>query len=105
MGNTLAQLVTPTVLMSPGIKNIGDIDATNVQWNISLEGGTWINAVTTGTETTLAAGGEVDISSNILFGLGATTVTVTATIPESTDTRVQNGFIFLIFAKVNMGGD
>ena len=87
------------------IRNIGDIDATNVQWDISLAGGTWINAVTTGTEATLAAGGEVDISSKFLLGWGATTVTVTATIPESTDTRVQKGFIYLIFVKVNPGGD
>jgi len=86
------------------IKNIGELDATNVQWNISLEGGTFINKLTTGTETTLAAGEEVDISSNFLFGWGSTRVTVTATIPESTDIRSQNGFIYLIYAKVNIGG-
>ncbi|KYK23217.1 hypothetical protein AYK21_02995 [Thermoplasmatales archaeon SG8-52-2] len=86
------------------IKNIGDLDATNVQWNISLDGGTWINKVTSGTEATLASGEEIDIISNTLFGWGATEVTVTATIAESTFTRSQNGFIYLIYAKVNMGG-
>lgn len=85
------------------IKNIGTEDATNVQWTISLDGGTWINKVTTGTETTIPAGGEVDISSKLLLGWGDTKVTVTATIPEMTDSRTHTGFVYLIYVKVNPG--
>jgi hypothetical protein len=86
------------------IKNIGDIDASNVQWTIRLLSGAWFNAVTTGTEATLSAGAEVEISSKFILGLGPTTVTVIAEIPESTDERVQTGKIILFYIKVNPGG-
>ena len=86
------------------ISNTGSMDATDVEWSITLEGGAFIGKETTGTET-ITAGGEVTVSSKLIIGLGATTVTVTAEVPDGiSDTRTQSGFVFLFFIKVNPGG-
>jgi len=86
------------------IKNIGDLDATDVNWKIKLDGGAFIGKETTGTED-IPASEQITIYSNFIFGLGATTVTVTAESAEGvTDTREQTGFVFLFFIKVNPGG-
>ena len=45
-------------------------------------------------------GEEKVISSNIILGFGPTKVTVKANIPESSDTRSQDGRIFLFFVYI-----
>jgi len=89
--------------VSVPIKNIGATAATGVQWSINLEGGAFIGKETTGTDD-IPAGGEINATSGLIIGFGATTVTVTAEIPEMSDTKEQDGFVFLIFTKVNLGG-
>jgi hypothetical protein len=65
--------------VSAVIENTGNADATNVQWSIELEGGIIIlGKKTTGTIPTLAAGESVTIKSSFIFGIGKTTVVVTA---------------------------
>ncbi len=85
------------------IQNLGEIDATNVSWRICLDGGAFIGKETSGIET-IPVGEEVSVNSNLIFGLGPTTATVTAEIPESSDMREQTGFVFLFFIKVNPCG-
>ncbi len=86
------------------IKNIGDVDSTQVNWSISLDGGAWIGKETTGTISSgIVAGGEVNISSNFILGWGKTRITVIAEIPESSDTISRGGKIFLFYIKVNLG--
>ncbi len=90
--------------VSAPISNTGSMDATEVNWSIKLDGGAFIGKETTGTDD-IPAGGEITVTSKLILGLGSTTVTVTAESAEGvSDTREQNGFVFLFFIKVNPGG-
>ncbi len=91
--------------VSAKIKNIGDVDAIDVNWSIRLDGGAFIGKETQDTITNLAIDSEETITSKLILGLGATTVTATVESAEGvSDTREQGGFIFLFFIKVNPGG-
>jgi len=86
------------------IQNKGEINATNINWSINLNGGAFIGKKTEGTVLNIPMGGSKNITSNLIIGFGSTTVTVTAKIPEGSDTRKQTGFVFLFFIRVNPGG-
>jgi|GEM_PF-2342177 len=86
------------------VKNVGATTATNVDYTISLDGGTWINLESTGTIPSIPAGEGKEIKSKLLIGFGEFYVTVTATVPEMSDTRTQHGKMLFIYAKVNPGG-
>jgi hypothetical protein len=79
------------------IKNTGTAAATNVAWSINLNGGLiLVGKATTGTIATLAAGGEETVSSGLILGFGATTITVTA----GTATKDAAATVLLIFIKI-----
>jgi hypothetical protein len=87
------------------IKNAGAVEATDVAWSITLEGGAFIGKETTGTIAIIPPGGSVDVKSGFIIGLGKTTITVTADVsPGVSDIREQSGTILLFFIKVNPGG-
>jgi hypothetical protein len=78
------------------IKNTGAGEATNVAWSITLTGGVFIGKLNEGVLASIAAGAEKSIKSNlIIFGIGKTTMLVTATCDEGV-TAEQNatGFVF-----------
>jgi hypothetical protein len=79
------------------IKNIGDVEIIGVDWSISVKGGIfdWINVLTEGTiETPLAIGGEVEMTSKNIFGLGIVEITVTASAPDSNIAKkTESGFV------------
>ncbi len=90
--------------VSAEIKNTGTVDAAGVQWSIKLEGGAFIGKETEGGPLTIPASGKDTVISKFILGFGKTNVIVTAEIPESSDIREQDGFVFLFFIKVNPGG-
>lgn len=79
------------------VKNLGTIDITDVHWNITLTGGAFIGRQTSGTILGITAGGERAISSNLILGLGKTTVTVTASYEQSSTSISRNATILLCF--------
>ena len=85
------------------IENTGDLEAKNVNWKITLEGGALIGKETTGV-VNISAGENITITSNFILGFGPTILTVTADIPESSVTENRGGFVLLIYIHVNIGG-
>ncbi|MFW6122187.1 MAG: C25 family cysteine peptidase, partial [Petrotogales bacterium] len=89
--------------ISAVIENKGELEATDLEWSITLDGGVWIGKETTGT-LSIAPGDEETITSGPIIGFGKTEITVSAEVPESFDTRSQGGKILLFFVYVNPGG-
>lgn len=85
------------------IKNIGGLDATDVNWEITLDGGAIIGKKTNGT-INIPVGVNETVTSKFIFGFGPTTVKVSTWTPESSDTREIGGFILFFFIRVNPGG-
>jgi len=90
--------------INAAVKNVGSIDATDVDWKISVSGSVFMNKETTGVIPALAAGDETTVSTGFILGLGPIEVTVDATIPESSDSRTQNGNIYLFYIWVQPSG-
>jgi hypothetical protein len=88
------------------IKNIGDVDAVDINWRITLQGGIiLLGKETAGRVIHIPGGGEETISSDVILGFGNTVVTVTV---EETDvlldTKEQDAFVFLCFIRTEPGG-
>jgi hypothetical protein len=90
--------------VSAVIRNIGATEATNVKWNMTLSGAILIGGESNGEISNIPAGGSATVSSGLIIGFGKTTVTVTAEIPEGSDTRSQGGTVLLFFIIINPGG-
>ena len=81
------------------IANVGDIDATDVDWSIALEGGLIIlGGEKTGTEASIPAGETANIASGLVFGFGKPTITVMAESAEgATAEGTASGLVILFF--------
>ena len=86
------------------IRNIGATEATNVTWNMTLSGTILIGRESNGEIPSIPADGSATATSGFIMGFGKTTVTVTAEIPEGSDTRSQGGTVLLFFIIINPGG-
>ena len=88
-GADLAELSIGNIKGPMGIKadvsNIGDNDANNVQWSITVTGGLlkMVNKTATGTVATLAAGISTPISSGTFIGFGKINIAITAKAQNS----------------------
>jgi hypothetical protein len=81
------------------VTNVGDGEATNVPWGITVTGGILgrINVSTTGTIATLAPGASTTVTtSGFILGLGAISVVGTADTASVTKTGTQ----LLFFTKI-----
>jgi len=80
------------------IKNIGTADATDVDYTISLSGGIILLGKTSNdTIPSIPASGQVTATSKLIFGIGKPVVTVTAEIPEFSDTKDVDATVLLFF--------
>jgi len=82
------------------IKNNGGVTANNVEWSITLTGGAFIGKETTGQIDSIAPGEGQTISSKLILGFGETIVTVSVSVPESTDMKTQTGSILLFLVRL-----
>ena len=88
--------------VSAVIKNNGCVDAYRINWKINITGGLiLLGKETSGIVANILAKDEVTISSGLIIGIGNTVVTVTADIPESSDTKDADARVFLFFIKIN----
>jgi len=88
------------------LKNIGEMEATNVQWKINVDGGVILTGrESTGTTTNIAADGTIGIESKYILGFGKVSVKVEAEIPENTATREVNGKVILFYININPSGE
>jgi bacillopeptidase F len=85
------------------LKNNGEEELTCVEWSINLEGGAFIGKQSSG-QVDIPPGGEITIQSGLIIGFGETDITVTANVPECSDTVNKGGFVYLIYIQVNIGG-
>jgi len=87
------------------VKNLGEVEATDVQWRISVEGGTiFTGRESTGIINNLLPGDEVTINSKSIIGFGKVSIIATAEIPENTGEKINNGFVYLFYIYVNPSG-
>ncbi len=90
--------------VSAVIENTGGLEANEVNWVIKLDGGAYIGKETSG-KISVPAGEEVKINSGLVFGLGPTSITFRASIPDGpSDSYKRGGFVYLFFVKLNPGG-
>jgi len=81
------------------IKNVGDADATKVNWSITLDGGFILfGRVTTGRMMVIPLGENATVRSGLVIGFGIVTITITAECVEgSSDTKTWKAFIWLLY--------
>jgi hypothetical protein len=72
------QAISGGMGVSATVANSGTEAASNIDWSISLSGPVFVGAETTGTIGALGPGTSETISTGLVFGIGPTTVTVTA---------------------------
>jgi hypothetical protein len=80
------------------ILNTGTAEATDVDWSITVKGGKYdrINVTTTGTISSLAAGGGSQIvqTDKFIFGLGS--LTIRLTVDRATASKSGEILLFLV---------
>ncbi|KON27466.1 hypothetical protein AC481_04865 [miscellaneous Crenarchaeota group archaeon SMTZ-80] len=90
--------------ISTKIRNIGEIDATDIDWSITIEGGILglIDILTEGTVESLVVGEETSIKTDkMIFGLGKVQITVEASGEGiQTASKTADGFVFLVFITI-----
>jgi hypothetical protein len=75
------------------IKNSGSLDASDIDWSVSFDGGTFFGGDNSGTIDTLAVGETVEIKSKFLMGFGNTEITVNV----GGITEIKSGKVILFF--------
>jgi len=87
------------------VKNEGDAEATDVQWNINLDGGViLLGKASSGEVEYIGPNEETEINSRSIIGFGKTVVTVNVEVEEDSASRNQKGFVLLFFISINPGG-
>ena len=83
--------------VSATINNIGDADATNVQWTIAAEGTVFVGSESSGNIGSIPAGGSASISS-FLLGFGNVDIDIDVTCDEGASSSASaTGNLLLFF--------
>jgi hypothetical protein len=83
------------------IKNSADMDATDIEWKVTIDGGFVIPKQKTGTIPTIPVGNEKTIKA-FIFGFGKLTITVSVTCAEDIGGRkTARGFLLLFLLGVS----
>jgi hypothetical protein len=91
--------ITGGIGISSSIKNIGDADAVDIHWKISLDGGLiLIGKETADTIAIISEGEETMIQSDFIFGFGKPSITIYAECnSDISDEKTVNAFVLLFF--------
>jgi len=94
--------ITGPIGVTATINNIGTAPATNVSWEITLNGGFILLGKTkTGTIATLAVDGSAEVKIPFVLGFGKTVITATATCDEGpTASKDQNATVLLFLVLI-----
>ncbi len=79
------------------IKNIGNAEATDIYWSMYLEGGLVIFGKKNGFVTSLAPDDSTTIKMSLVFGIGKTTMTITAECAEGASVNGSASGTLLLF--------
>jgi hypothetical protein len=80
------------------IRNIGYADITDVDWDITFEGGLIILGGYTPGIISIPVGGEETVKSNVVLGFGQTVISVNAQLsPYVSDSKDQAAQVFFVF--------
>ncbi len=91
--------------VSSTIKNTGGLEAADISWSITLDGGAIIGKESSGHGLNIASGEEKTINSGFILGFGSTDITVNVWINDGpSDVRTKGGTILLFLIKMNPGG-
>lgn len=83
------------------LRNLGEVEATNVDWTINLEGGIiFIGRESSGTITSVPPNEIIKVDSSPILGFGNIIVTVKAEILENTAIREAKGKLLLFYVNV-----
>jgi hypothetical protein len=83
--------------VSAVITNTGDAGATNVNWEIVLDGTVFLGGSTTGTEASLGVGDSVPIKSGFPLGFGDIDISITASCDEGATASESAAAKLLLF--------
>jgi hypothetical protein len=87
------------------IRNLGEVEAINVEWSLDINGGTILfGRESNGVIASIPPYGEVTFESKPIIGFGKVTVKAQAKIPENTGEKINTGFVYLFFIQVNPSG-
>ena len=78
------------------IKNYGSGEATDVQWEISFKGGFILIGGKSGVESSIPAGGVVNVSSGLVLGLGMTEINVSVKLNNDSTSKRWLTFMALV---------
>jgi len=95
-------LISGPIGVTATINNIGTAPATNVSWDITLDGGIILLGKTkTDTIAEIAVDGSAEIKIPFVLGFGKTVITVTAECNEGkTASKAQNATVLLFFVLI-----
>ncbi len=102
----IAEIQGGLLKVTTTIDNPGEAEATDVSWNLAVNGGfLLLDGGNSGTFASIPAGGSQEISSKPIIGFGKTKIMVTCEMVDGpSDQRQQGATVLLFFISMSPGG-